>query len=99
MKFNRIMSATALSATTAVAALAMAVPAGATAGPAVKFTGQPRTMGGAEVFTIKTTGFKIDVKDVGKANKANAGHIHFQLLIAMPTIENDRPSSPGCASV
>jgi hypothetical protein len=79
MKFNRMMSAAAVSATTAVAALAVAVPAGAMAGPAVKFTGQPHTMAGAEVFTIKTTGFKIDVKDVGKANKPGMGHIHFQM--------------------
>jgi hypothetical protein len=76
MKINRIMCATALSA---FAAAALAVPAGAGTAPSVKFGGQPRAMGGAEVFTIKTSGFKIDAKDVGKGNKAGMGHIHFQM--------------------
>ena len=78
MKINRIMSA-ALSATAAVAAVAMALPASAAATPSVKFSGQPHAMAGADMFTIKTTGFKIDSKDVGKANKAGMGHIHFQM--------------------
>jgi hypothetical protein len=79
MKINRIMGASALSATAAIAAVAMAVPAGAAGGPAVKFTGQPKTVAGAETFMITTSGFKVDAKDVGKANKAGKGHIHFQM--------------------
>jgi len=79
MKINRTMSAAALSVTAAVAAVALAVPAGAASAPAVKFSGQPHSVAGAEVFTIKTTGFKIDAKDVGKTNKAGMGHIHFQM--------------------
>ena len=79
MKINRMMSAAALSVTAAVAAVALAVPAGAASAPVVKFSGQPHSVAGAEVFTIKTTGFKVDAKDVGKANKAGMGHIHFQM--------------------
>jgi uncharacterized protein (DUF2147 family) len=78
MKINRIAKAMMLSASTVAAAAAMAMPASA-AGPSVKFAGQPKVAGGAETFTIKTTGFKIDAKDVGKVNKAGQGHIHFQM--------------------
>jgi hypothetical protein len=76
MQINRMITTGALSA---LAAIAVAVPAGAAGAPAVKFMGQPHAMGGAEVFTIKTTGFKVDAKDVGKMNKPAMGHIHFQM--------------------
>jgi uncharacterized protein (DUF2147 family) len=78
MKINRVAKAMLVSASTVAAAAALAMPAAA-AGPSVKFTGQPKTVAGAETFTIKTTGFKIDAKDVGKVNKAGQGHIHFQM--------------------
>jgi hypothetical protein len=78
MKVNRVSKVIAVSASTVAVAAALAMPAAA-AGPSVKFAGQPKTVGGAETFTITTSGFKIDAKDVGKVNKAGQGHIHFQM--------------------
>ena len=78
MKTNRIANVMMISATAVAVAAVMAIPASA-AGPSVKFAGQPKVVAGAQTFTIKTTGFKIDAKDVGKVNKAGQGHLHFQM--------------------
>jgi hypothetical protein len=78
MKNNRIARFMTISASAVAGAAVMALPAAA-AGPSVKFAGPPKVVAGAETFAIKTTAFKIDAKDVGKANKPGRGHIHFQM--------------------
>ena len=62
----------------ALAVAAVAVPAASAATmPGVKLS--EAQMGSKAVLTAKLTHFKIDAKDVGKANKAGMGHLHFQV--------------------
>ena len=62
----------------ALVSAAVAVAAGA---PSVKFvTPKPGATTGPNVtFTVKLTNFKLDPRDVGKRNKPNTGHLHFQM--------------------
>jgi hypothetical protein len=66
----------------AFALLVAIVPVAFAAGkPSVKFV-KPRNgaaTGSTVTFVIKLTNFKIDPKDVGKRNKPNTGHLHFQM--------------------
>src|SRR5436190_13002678 len=65
----------------AVAALALSSVAFAAGTPAVKFA-TPKagaTTGSNVTFTVKLTNFKLDPSDVGKARKANRGHLHFAM--------------------
>lgn len=71
-------------AVTVVAALGLA--AFALAGnqatmPSVKFTTpKANAVTGSKVtFTVKLTNFRIDAKNVGKANRAGRGHLHFAM--------------------
>ena len=49
--------------------------------PAVTFVKpKPGWMGGSTaIFTVKLTNFTLDPQDVGKRNKPNKGHLHFQM--------------------
>lgn len=64
-----------------VAALAASALAGSSARPSVSFvTPQAGAMAGSKVtFKVKLSNFAIDAANVGKANKANRGHLHFAL--------------------
>jgi hypothetical protein len=64
-------------------AAAVAIPA-ASAGsssPTVRFVtpSQNATTGSAVTFKVALGSFKLDPADVGKRNKANRGHLHFQM--------------------
>src|SRR3954462_9789699 len=64
-------------------ALAIAGPAAAasSSGPSVKFV-TPQAgaaTGSAVTFKVALGGFRLDPADVGKRNKANRGHLHFQM--------------------
>ena len=62
----------------ALAVAAVAVPAASAAMmPSIKLS--EAQMGNKAVITAALMHFKIDAKDVGKANKAGMGHLHFQV--------------------
>jgi hypothetical protein len=65
----------------AVAVLAAAPAAFARGLPAVAFA-TPKAGASTKsnvTFAVKLTNFRLDPKDVGKRNKPNAGHLHFQM--------------------
>jgi hypothetical protein len=74
---------TAFTVLTVVALLAaVVVPAGLALGkPSVRFVTPKNgaTTGSTMTFVVKLTNFKLDPKDVGKRNKPNTGHLHFQM--------------------
>jgi hypothetical protein len=67
-------------AAVAVAAVLVST-AGAAGSPSVSFVkpwmGAPTAS--SVTFTVKLTNFKLDPEDVGKRNKPNTGHLHFQM--------------------
>jgi len=61
----------------AVAAVAMA---GSSATPSATFVAPKKMETGSKVtFTVQLKNFKIDAKNVGKANAMNKGHLHFAM--------------------
>jgi len=65
----------------AIATLALVPAAGAAGKPSVGFVkpwmGAPTSS--TVTFTVKLVNFKLDPNDVGKRNKPNMGHLHFQM--------------------
>jgi hypothetical protein len=61
----------------ALAAAAVLVPVASAGMPSAKLSAAQ--MGNKVVVTAKLAHFTIDAKDVGKANKAGMGHLHFSV--------------------